>query len=154
MRRKSLKKLTRANLEEFCIQKMCEVLVHKNEIGELRHQLQTQEQIMEFWKKESAAMTKQVRDLEIVNKKMLNELKLSKEKETPTVPVKITRSVGLQVKLETMTSKRISRSASEILQTAQSGAKSSPVKSNGGKPATSPLVRHNKVGKDLGILEK
>lgn len=103
---------------------MCEVLIHKSEIGELRHQLHTQEQMMDFWKKETTAMAKQVKDLEIVNKKMLNELKLRQEKDTPPVPVKITRSVGLQVKLETISAKRISRSGSEVSHISQSPSKS------------------------------
>lgn len=115
MKCKSLKKLSRRHLEEFCIQKMCEVLIHKSEIGELRHQLQTQEQMMEFWKKETTAMAKQVKDLEVVNKKMLNELKLRHEKDAPLIPVKITRSVGLQVKLEAVSTKRAtSRGGSEM----------------------------------------
>lgn len=124
MKTKSMRKLSRRHLEEFCIQKMCEVLIHKSEIGELRHQLQTQEHMMDFWKKETTAMAKQVKDLEIVNKKMLNELKLRHEKDTPPVPVKITRSVGLQVKLDTILARRISRSGAEISHTAQTQSKS------------------------------
>lgn len=148
MRSKSLKKLSRRNLEEFCIEKICEVLIHKSEVGELRHQLQTQEQMMEFWKKETVAMTKQVKDLEIVNKKMLNELKIRQEKDAPPVPVKITRSVGLQVKLENVTSKRLSRNGSEITPIAQSPSKtlaSIGMKSITNKSASPQIVRQNKV---------
>lgn len=149
MKTKSLKKLSRRHLEEFCIQKMCEVLIHKSEVGELRHQLQTQEQMMEFWKKETTAMAKQVKDLEIVNKKMLNELKIRQEKDTPPVPVKITRSVGLQVKLETVSAKRLSRSGSETSQTPSSPLKvsSTNVMKTILKSPSPQVNRQNKVRK-------
>lgn len=150
MKSKPLKKLSRRNVEEFCIQKICEVLVYKSEIGELRHKLQKQEQMMDFWKKETAAMTKQVKDLEIVNKKLLNELKLKQDSDTSPVPVKITRSVGLQVKMETYSTKRVGRTGSEIYPQLVP----SPTKSVGNnavktitstKPSSPQVIRQNKV---------
>lgn len=53
---------------------------------------------MEKWRKEYRELSKQTKDLEIVHKKLMNELK-SKQPHESVEPVKITRSVGLQVKL-------------------------------------------------------
>lgn len=128
--------------------------MHKSEIGELRHQLQTQEQMMEFWKKESTAMSKQVKDLEIVNKKMLNELKLRQDKDAPPVPVKITRSVGLQVKLESVSSKRMVRTTSDVLQANTASSPTKPVAVNSAirsiitKPVSPQVARQIKVSRD------
>lgn len=146
MKTKPLKKLSRRNVEEFCIQKICEVLLYKSEIGELKHQLQIQEQSMEYWKKETASMAKQVKDLEIVNKKLLNELKLKQDKDVPPVPVKITRSVGLQVKLETLSTKRIGRSGSEMVHTPTKSVANINAKTVTNSKSVSPqVIRQNKV---------
>ncbi|KAF5285987.1 hypothetical protein FQR65_LT12984 [Abscondita terminalis] len=98
MQKKKLKKLTREDLEQFCLLKMCEAICHKSEIGELRHQLGVHEQMVDMWRKEAAQLTKQARDLEIVNKRLLHEVRLKNERDKPLIPVKITRSVGLQVR--------------------------------------------------------
>ncbi|KAK4872439.1 hypothetical protein RN001_014468 [Aquatica leii] len=98
MQKKTLKKLTREDLEQICLLKMCEAICHKSEIGELRHQLGVQEQMVDMWRKEAAQLTKQARDLEIVNKRLLHEVRLKNERDKPLIPVKITRSVGLQVR--------------------------------------------------------
>uniref|UniRef100_A0A1Y1NJ44 Fibronectin type-III domain-containing protein n=2 Tax=Photinus pyralis TaxID=7054 RepID=A0A1Y1NJ44_PHOPY len=98
MQKKSLKRLTREDLEQICLMKMCEAICHKSEIGELRHQLSIQEQMVDMWRKEAAALVKQARDLEIVNKRLLHEVRLKTDKEKPLIPVRITRSVGLQVR--------------------------------------------------------
>lgn len=98
MQKKTLTKLTRNDLEELCILKICEAICHKSELGELRHQLGVQEQMIEMWRKEATQLTKQARDLEIVNKRLLHEVRLKNERDKPLIPVKITRSVGLQVR--------------------------------------------------------
>lgn len=93
---KKLKKLTRNDLEELCLQKICEVLGSRSEIGELRHQLQAQEQLLEQWRKDTYQIAKQARDLHVVHTKLLSELKIRRSTDKPVMPVKITRSVGLQ----------------------------------------------------------
>lgn len=133
MRSGSLKQLSRTCLEEFCLQKMCEVIINKSEIGELRQQLQKQEQMVEVWRKEYNVLAKQLKDLDVVNKKLLNELKVRTDK--PIVPVKITRSVGLQVRLEgnpPCAKKRTSRSSD--VSTGSSNVKTA-VKSTSTPPA-------------------
>lgn len=98
LKKNCLKNLCYEDLEEICMQKVCEAICYKSEIGELRHQLGVQEQMAEMWRKEVAQLSKQARDLEIVNKRLLHEVRLKNEREKPLVPVKITRSVGLQVR--------------------------------------------------------
>lgn len=98
MTKSHLKKLTRTDLEEFCIQKLCEAILHKSELGETNHQLKIQEQTIETLRREQAVITKQIKDLEIVNKKLMHEI-LASNGLKPILPVKITRSVGLQVRL-------------------------------------------------------
>lgn len=93
------KKLTKSDLEQFCIQKICEVIMHKTELGELHQMVRKQEQVNEQLRKDIQQLSKQARDLDIVNKKLMNELKTQNGKQKPLVPLKITRSVGLQVKL-------------------------------------------------------
>ncbi|CAH1989381.1 unnamed protein product [Acanthoscelides obtectus] len=92
-------KLTRSDLEQLCIQKICEAIIHKTEVGELHQTVKKQEHLIETLRKDMQALTKQARDLDIVNKKLMNELKIQNNGKKPIVPLKITRSVGLQVKL-------------------------------------------------------
>lgn len=98
-----LNKLSRKNLEEFCIQKICEVIGQNSELGELRHQIKVQEQMLETWRNKVVAISKQTRDLEIVKCRLIQDMR-AKEKDggkvSDTTPVKITRSVGLQVCLQ------------------------------------------------------
>ncbi|KAK9882680.1 hypothetical protein WA026_022731 [Henosepilachna vigintioctopunctata] len=98
MTKSHLKQLTRTDLEEFCIQKLCEAILHKSELGETNHLLKLQEQTIEFLRKEQSVLTKQIKDLEIVNKKLMHEVKHHSGVK-PIIPVKITRSVGLQVRM-------------------------------------------------------
>ncbi|XP_056646747.1 uncharacterized protein LOC130451629 [Diorhabda sublineata] len=92
-------KLTRSDLEQFCLQKICEVLIHKTDTGELHQRIKKQEQIIESLRKDVQELSKQTRDLDIVNKKLMTELQSHNNNQKPIVPLKITRSVGLQVKL-------------------------------------------------------
>lgn len=73
--------------------------MHKTELGELHQIVRKQEQVHEQLRKDIQQLSKQARDLDIVNKKLMNELKTQNGKQKPLVPLKITRSVGLQVKL-------------------------------------------------------
>ncbi|GJQ68744.1 hypothetical protein Trydic_g17276 [Trypoxylus dichotomus] len=98
---KKLKKLTRFELEELCMQKMCECIVNKSEIGELRQKVMIQEQTIDTWRKEAVVVAKQTKDLKIVHERLMAELKVMKEQAGKhLVPVKITRSVGLQAIIE------------------------------------------------------
>lgn len=72
--------------------------MHKSDLGTMCQQLRMQEQLIESMRKEIQQLTKQGRDLEIVNKKLINDLKQQNTSQKPLSPLKITRSVGLQVK--------------------------------------------------------
>ncbi|XP_057652089.1 myb-like protein X isoform X2 [Diorhabda carinulata] len=96
-------KLTRLDLEQFCLQKICEALVHKTDTGELHQTIKKQQQMIESLRKDVEQLSKQTRDLDIVNKKLMTELQSHNNNQKPIVPLKITRSVGLQVKLNTYT---------------------------------------------------
>lgn len=93
------KKLTKSDLEQFCLQKICEAIMHKTELGEVYQLVKKQDQLIESLRKDVQQLSKQNRDLEIVHKKLINEMKGPNSKQKPLVPLKITRSVGLQVKL-------------------------------------------------------
>ncbi|CAG9763174.1 unnamed protein product [Ceutorhynchus assimilis] len=94
-------KLTRSNLEEICLQKICEAVVLKTSNGQLHDTIRKHEEALAAFRKDINQMNKQYRDLDIVHKKLLAELKTLKEEKIakPLVPLKITRSVGLQVRL-------------------------------------------------------
>ncbi|XP_022919471.2 putative uncharacterized protein DDB_G0289263 isoform X1 [Onthophagus taurus] len=101
MKDEALKNMTRAQLEEFCLQKTCECLVDKSELADLRQKIRTLEQTIEQYRRESVTIANQTRDLKIVHEKVTAALKVAKEqKSKPLVPVKITRSVGLQAVLD------------------------------------------------------
>ncbi|XP_049819607.1 activating transcription factor 7-interacting protein 1 isoform X2 [Aethina tumida] len=96
---RKLPKLTRSDLEQFALQKICEAIIRKTNVGELNQKVKKYEAIIETLRKDVAQLAKQARDLEIVNRKLMNEIKSQTGTDKPLVPLKITRSVGLQVKL-------------------------------------------------------
>lgn len=136
MASKKLEKMSNTDLEEYCLQKICEVLIYKSEVADLRDQLQKQESLLEKWRKEYRDLAKQTRDLEIVHKKLMDELKRRPSKPESVEPVKITRSVGLQVKLYEAVSAAspMKRRFSRGQETPQNN--NTPVISQVGKPAT------------------
>jgi len=93
--KKELKKLTRVALEDMISTKMVEILTNKSEIGELRQQCDSFADTVEKWKKRAAALSKQCTDLSTVMRKYITD---SKNRPNDKIaPVRITRSVGLQV---------------------------------------------------------
>ncbi|XP_050312463.1 FK506-binding protein 5 [Anthonomus grandis grandis] len=97
--KKLTSKLTRSDLEQFCIQKICESLMLKSTEGELHQMIRKQEKIIESLRKDLVQLSKQCKDLDIVNKKLMSEIRNPNAPKRPLVPLKITRSVGLQVRL-------------------------------------------------------
>lgn len=107
MSKKDVKSMTRLELEELCLQKMCEVVNQTSKIGDLQRTLKQQEQITEGLRLKYSGLKKQISDLTIVQTKIMQEMKSKLPeglKDGVTVrdlmPVKITRSVGLQVNLQ------------------------------------------------------
>jgi len=93
--KKVLKKMTRNDLEDLIANKMVEVMTNKSEIGKLRHQCDSFQESVEKWKRRAQALSKQCTDLSTVMRKYITDSK-SRPRDK-VAPVRITRSVGLQV---------------------------------------------------------
>uniref|UniRef100_A0A1B6DDH2 Uncharacterized protein n=1 Tax=Clastoptera arizonana TaxID=38151 RepID=A0A1B6DDH2_9HEMI len=96
-----LKNLTRHELEDFVLAKFCEAIAYKSEVGELRQRCVKIEQVHDLWRKKAMQLEKSHHELEMVLKKYLAEAADSK-KDRPPLPIKVTRSVGLQVTMPNM----------------------------------------------------
>lgn len=68
----------------------------RGEIGKLREQIVASEKSQEATKEKCKSLTKQVKDFEMVLKRYAEDKKNETETK-PSVPIKINRSVGLQV---------------------------------------------------------
>ena len=83
-------------MEDFVSQAFVETLTSRSTIGELRMKVDRCETVIEAWKKKSQALKKQCLDLNHVLRRFITD-----KNENITIgvvePVKITRSVGLQV---------------------------------------------------------
>ncbi|XP_026762652.2 activating transcription factor 7-interacting protein 1 [Galleria mellonella] len=93
--KKSLNDMTRDDLEEFCILKIVESIVDRSNLSEIKAKLKTLTQNVDEYKKKVMMLTKQNRDLQVVLKSVQEEQK--KKMDTIITPLKITRSVGMQV---------------------------------------------------------
>lgn len=93
--KKELKKVTRVALEDIIATKMVEVMTNKSEIGQLRQQCDSFADTVEKWKRRAAALSKQCTDLSTVMRKYITDSKTRPRDKV--APVRITRSVGLQV---------------------------------------------------------
>ncbi|XP_021929406.1 uncharacterized protein LOC110834501 isoform X3 [Zootermopsis nevadensis] len=89
-----IKKLSRNELEEFVVQKLCESVTDRCTLGDLRQKCQSLEQLVDQWRKKAQQLQKQNRDMDVVMKRCISDVRAKKER---PIPVKITRSVGLQV---------------------------------------------------------
>ena len=69
----------------------------RSELGELRAKCDKLEEINNFWKNKTKGLEKMCQDLNIVVKRYVSDVQ--NQKKYPT-PIKITRSVGLQVMSE------------------------------------------------------
>ncbi|CAG4962852.1 unnamed protein product [Colias eurytheme] len=93
--KKNLAEMTRSDLEEFCILKIVESVVDRGNLGEIKSQLKKMSQNIEEYKNKTKMLTKQNHALQVVLKSVQEELK--KNSNAPIVPLKISRSVGIQV---------------------------------------------------------
>lgn len=89
--------MTRNELEDFCILKLVESVVDKSNLNEIKNKMKTMAQTVEDLRKKTVALTKQNRDLQVVVKTVQEDQK--KRSTNPMMPMKITRSVGMQVVL-------------------------------------------------------
>ena len=92
--KKQLKKVSRNEIEDLVARKVVEVISCRSEIGELRAKCDKFEEMNEKWKRKTQALQKMCQDLNTVIKRYI--IDVQKKKDNPS-PIKITRSVGLQV---------------------------------------------------------
>lgn len=93
--KEKLPKLTQEELEELLIQKIAETITMHSEIGQLREQARISEKYQEVMRTKLQQLTKQVRDFEMVVNRNTIDRRANPDKSI--APIKINRSVGLQV---------------------------------------------------------
>ena len=93
--KKIVRKMTRKQLEEMMMTKMTELITNKSEVGQLRKEVDSYKSKTEKWQTRAQALSKQLTDLGTVMKKYITDRKTRPRDRV--APVKITRSVGLQV---------------------------------------------------------
>lgn len=102
--------MTREDLEEFCILKIVESVIDRSSLGDVKAQLKTMAHTIEEYKKKFMVVARQSRDLQLVLKSIQEEQK--KPSVYPITPLKITRSVGMQV---FMTDQPVGKKRQQIL---------------------------------------
>ncbi|CAG9790194.1 unnamed protein product [Diatraea saccharalis] len=95
--KKNLTDMTREDLEEFCVFKIVESIVDRSNLSDIKSKLKEMAQNIEEYKKKTMMLTKQNRDLQVVLKSVQEEQKKNADNPTVITPLKITRSVGMQV---------------------------------------------------------
>ncbi|XP_011860511.1 PREDICTED: activating transcription factor 7-interacting protein 1 isoform X2 [Vollenhovia emeryi] len=90
-----LPRLTQEELEELLIQKIVETIAMRSEIGQLREQARISERYQETTRVKMQQLIKQVKDFEMVLNRNAIDRRANPDK--TVAPIKINRSVGLQV---------------------------------------------------------
>ncbi|CAH1638540.1 unnamed protein product [Spodoptera littoralis] len=103
--KKNIADMTREDLEEFCILKIVESIVDRSSLSDIKQKLKSVAQGVEEYRKKVSMLTKQNLDLQVVLKSIQEEQKKVKP-DTPITPLKITRSVGMQVFMEKTAQRR------------------------------------------------
>ncbi|XP_076246927.1 fibronectin-III type domain-containing protein windei isoform X2 [Calliopsis andreniformis] len=93
--KEKLPKLKQEELEELLIQKIVETITMRGEIGKLREQARISERNQEVTRAKCQQLAKQIKDFEMVLIRNAADRRANNDKPTP--PIKINRSVGLQV---------------------------------------------------------
>ncbi|XP_018350194.1 PREDICTED: activating transcription factor 7-interacting protein 1-like isoform X2 [Trachymyrmex septentrionalis] len=93
--KEKLPKLTQEELEELLIQKIVETIAMRSEIGQLREQARISEKYQEITRTRMEQLMKQVKDFETVLDRNKSDRRANPNKSI--APIKINRSVGLQV---------------------------------------------------------
>jgi len=87
-------------LEELLIQKIVETITMRSEIGQLREQARISERNQEITRTKLQQLMKQVKDFKMVLDRNAIDRRTNLDK--PIAPIKINRSVGLQVNFITV----------------------------------------------------
>lgn len=96
--RSGFSEMTRTDLEELVLSKIVEAILHKSEYSDLKHQVESQEQVIVSFRSKIQDLMKQYRDLEMVYTRLKKDLE--NKNASAVTPIKITRAVGLQVHLQ------------------------------------------------------
>ncbi|XP_034934965.1 activating transcription factor 7-interacting protein 1-like isoform X2 [Chelonus insularis] len=96
--KQKLAKLTQEQLEEILIQKVIETITMRDEIGRLREQARISERNQEATRLKCQQLAKQIKDFEMVLTRFAAD---RRSNEKTATPIKINRSVGLQVSFVT-----------------------------------------------------
>ncbi|XP_047517341.1 activating transcription factor 7-interacting protein 2 [Pieris napi] len=91
--KKNVSDMTRNDLEEFCIMKIVESVVDRGNIGEMKSQLKKMALSLDEHRNKIKSITKQNQDLQVI----LRSVQEACRKNSLVTPLKITRSVGIQV---------------------------------------------------------
>lgn len=134
--KKLLKKMTRKDLEEMIESKMIEIMANRSEIGQLRQKVDSFQAKIDKWQQKAQALSKQNMDLGTVMKKYITDSK-NRPKDRVT-PVKITRSVGLQVMTADQRKLQLQKQQMQQLAGARIATKS-PAAAVAAKPAVTPV---------------
>ncbi|KAL4706082.1 hypothetical protein ACJJTC_005106 [Scirpophaga incertulas] len=94
--KKNLADMSRDELEEFCVLKIVESVIDRSSLSEIKSKLKVMTQSIDEYKRKALLLTRQNRDLQVVLKSVQEE---QKKPGRPVIPLKITRSVGVQVTL-------------------------------------------------------
>lgn len=129
MCKKNVSEMTRNDLEEFCLLKIVESVVDKGNIGDIKTKINKMTLSLDEHKNKIKSLTKQNQDLQVVLRSVQEELR----KNSPITPLKITRSVGIQVVKGEMSKQKA------VL---QQNITSSPAKSNRPPSAVNKAKRH------------
>ncbi|CAB0034451.1 unnamed protein product [Trichogramma brassicae] len=108
--RKKFKLMTREEMEALCIQKVTECLTNRGEIGKLRDEVRQAQLANESLKGKAATLLKMCNNFESVLTRINQDRVTQAGKFQP--PIKINRSVGLQVNLTLKTSANASLNSS------------------------------------------
>ncbi|XP_043259307.1 activating transcription factor 7-interacting protein 1 isoform X1 [Colletes gigas] len=137
--KEKLPKLKQEELEELLIQKIVETITMRGEIGKLREQARISERNQEVTRAKCQQLTKQIKDFEMVLSRNAADRRANNDKPIP--PIKINRSVGLQVNFITdhgMQNLRQLQQNSNMKSIHVSNSNNTPNTSNETNNATSP----------------
>lgn len=98
--KKKLSDMTRQDLEEFCVLKIVESVMDRSQLSDIKVKLKTMTQNLNEYRRRAEALGKQNRDLQVVLKSVQEEQKKLNETYKVITPLKLTRSVGMQVQMQ------------------------------------------------------
>ncbi|XP_070526262.1 activating transcription factor 7-interacting protein 1 isoform X5 [Cardiocondyla obscurior] len=134
--KEKIPKLTQGELEELLIQKIVETIAMRSEIGQLREQARISERNQELLRGKMGQLIKQIKEFEIVLSHNEKDRRTNPDKIIP--PIKINRSVALQVNYITEHGRHNSRQAANLKLAANTTNSNSPTPIETNNPPTNP----------------